>query len=162
MGLVRWWYIFLEQNPGRALEYAIEVSENKQFNKQKIETPFVIGAIIELGNCLNLVEPESLSILTKAYQDISKIYEEADIPLPKNSGSNRKLDAAAFKHLNKSRENNPKLKYDTIRCPFIEGDKIFPGANFYSRLHIQICVINPELISGYYLPRPIKKFNPNL
>jgi hypothetical protein len=127
-----------------------------------IKTPFVIGAIIELGNCLNLVEPESLLILKKAYKDIERIYAEAGKLLPVNIGNNRKLDAAVFKHLHKSRENNPNLKYDTIRCAFVEGDPIYPTANFSSRLHIQICVLNDELIKGYYLPRPLYKFNPNL
>ncbi len=153
---------FWEQNPERALEYANEISENKQFNKKTIKTPFVIGAIIELGNCLNLVEPESLSILKKSYQDIEKIYAEAGKPLPVNVDSNRKLDAAVFKHLHKSRHDNPNLKYDTIRCAFIEGEPIYPTANFTSRLHIQICVLNEDLITGYFLPRPIKKFNPNI
>ena len=151
---------FWEQNPERALEYAIESSKKLQFNKKPIKTPFVIGAIIELGNCLNLVEPESLLILKKAYEDIAEIYTQAGKPLPVNKNNNRKLDAAVFKHLHKSRENNPNLKYDTIRCAFVEGEPIYPTANFSSRLHIQICVLNPELIWGYYLPLPIEKFNP--
>jgi len=46
---------FWEQNPGRALEYAIECANRKQFNKVPIKTPFVLGAHIELGNCLNLI-----------------------------------------------------------------------------------------------------------
>ncbi len=45
---------FWEQNPGRALEYAIESSTRKQFDKIPVKVPFVLGAIIELGNCLNL------------------------------------------------------------------------------------------------------------
>lgn len=153
---------FWEQNPERALQYAIESSQKLQFNKLPVKTPFVIGAIIELGNCLNLVEPESLFILKKAYEDIERIYAEAGKPLPVNKGNNRKLDAAVFKHLHKSRESNPRLKYDTIRCAFVEGDPIYPSANFSSRLHIQICVLNEELIKGYYLPRPLIKFNPNI
>lgn len=153
---------FWEQNPERALQYAMESSQNVQFDKTRIKTPFVIGAIIELGNCLNLVEPESLLILKKADEEIKSIYDEAGKPLPVNVDNNRKLDAAVFKHLHKSRENNPNLKYDTIRCAFVEGDPIYPTANFSSRLHIQICVLNPELIRGYYLPRPIEKFNPNV
>ena len=40
---------FWEQNPGRALEYAIEVANGHQKNNGSIKTPFVIGAIIELG-----------------------------------------------------------------------------------------------------------------
>lgn len=153
---------FWEQNPDRALEYAIESSRKLQFNRTSIKIPFVLGAIIELGNCLNLVEPESILILKKAYEGIERIYTEAGKPLPKNSGNNRKLDAAVFRHLNKSRENSSTLKYDSIRCAFVEGDPIYPSANFYSRLHIQICVLNDELIKGYYLPRPLNQFNPNL
>lgn len=53
---------FWEQNPARALEYAIDSANNKQKNKVRIATPFVIGSIIELGNCLNLLEPFSLTI----------------------------------------------------------------------------------------------------
>jgi len=51
---------FWEQNPLRALEYAIENAERRQFNKTPISAPFVLGAIIDLGNCLNLVESGSL------------------------------------------------------------------------------------------------------
>ena len=84
---------FWEQNPERALQYAMESSQNVQFNKKPIKTPFVIGAIIELANCLNLVEPESLLILKKAYEDIAEIYAQAGKPLPVNKDNNRKLDA---------------------------------------------------------------------
>lgn len=100
--------------------------------------------------------------MKKAYEDIERIYDQAGKPLPVNVGNNRKLDAAVFKHLHKSRENIPNLKYDTIRCVFVEGEPIYPTANFSSRLHIQICVLNEELIRGYYLPRPIEKYNPNI
>ena len=91
-------------NPERALQYAVESSQNLQFNRTPIKIPFVIGAIIELGNCLNLVEPESLLILKKAYEDIERIYALAGKPLPVNVANNRKLDAAVFKHLHKSRK----------------------------------------------------------
>lgn len=46
---------FWEQNPLRALEYAKESAERKQFNKVPVNVPFVLGAIPDLGNCLNLV-----------------------------------------------------------------------------------------------------------
>ncbi len=115
-----------------------------------------------MGNCLNLVEPESLLILKKAYNDIESIYAEAGQPLPVNKNNNRKLDAAVFKHLHKSRENNLNLKYDTLRSAFEEGEPIYPTANFSSRLYIQICVLNDELISGYFLQRLLIKYNPNI
>lgn len=59
---------FWEQNPRRALDYAKESAARTQFNKKPVKTPFVLGAIIELGHCLNLVDAESLAILTTAYR----------------------------------------------------------------------------------------------
>jgi hypothetical protein len=153
---------FWEQNPLRTLEYAIESSTRKQFNKIPIRTPFVIGAIIELGNCLNLIEPESLTMLKRAYLGLDRIYKEVGKPLPKNENDNRKLDSAVFKHLHKSRRDNFGSPVDTVRCAFNEGEPIYPGANFTARLHMEICVLNHDLIQGYYLPYPIEKYNPYL
>jgi hypothetical protein len=153
---------FWEQNPKRALEYSIESAREKQFNKIPIKTPLVLGAIIELGNCLNLIEPESITVLRESYKGLEQIYREAGKQMPKNEADNRKLDSAVFKHLHKSRKENSKLAYETIRCAFAEGQPIYPGANFTSRLHIEICVLNPILVKGYFLPFPLEEYNPYL
>lgn len=64
---------FWEQNPLRALEYAESSAKRTQFNKVPIKTPFVLGAIIDLGNCLNLVESGSLEILSQAYKGLTQV-----------------------------------------------------------------------------------------
>jgi hypothetical protein len=153
---------FWEQNPQRALEYATESAQGHQFNKVKIKTPFILGAIIELGNCLNLVESHSLSILEAAHAGLKKVTEEADRKLPVNKLNNRKLDCAVIRYVHQSRIETGEQPYDTIRSAFDEGGKVYPGASFTSRHHIQVCVINPNLIKGYFLPRPIEEFNPYL
>jgi len=66
---------FWEQNPVRALQYGEESAANLQYNKIRIKTPFVIGAIIELGNCLNLVEPVSLNIVRQAHDSMISAIE---------------------------------------------------------------------------------------
>ncbi|MBS1663599.1 MAG: hypothetical protein JST68_21330 [Bacteroidetes bacterium] len=119
---------FWEQNPGRALLYANESAEGKQKNKTRIVTPFVLGAVIELGHCLNLVEHDSLETVKHAYNKLSELYLKAGRDMP----------------------------------AFLEGGPIYTGASFTDRLHIELCVINKELIKGYFLPRPIPQFNPNL
>jgi len=53
---------FWEHNPLRAYEYAKDVTEGDQKAKGKIYTPFVIGCIIDLGNCLNLTEPATMRL----------------------------------------------------------------------------------------------------
>jgi hypothetical protein len=153
---------FWEQNPKRALDYAIEVAEGRQFNKGKIKTPFVLGAIIQLGNCLNLVESESLAILEEAYKGLKTLHYEAGKEMPKNDDDNRKLDCAVIRYVHQSRKETNQPAYDTIRSAFDEGSRVYPGASFASRNHIQVCVINPDLIKGYFLPTPLDEFNPYL
>lgn len=153
---------FWEQNPMRALEYAQDCASGKQFHNGNIKTPFVLGANIELGNCLNLVESQSLAILTEAHNGLLKLNEEAKLTMPKNKGDNRALDCAVIRYVHQSRKDSGKEAYDTIRCAFDEGVEVYPGATFSSRHHIQICVINSEMIKGYFLPRPLNRFNPHL
>lgn len=153
---------FWEQDPKRALDYAIEVAEGRQFNKEKIKIPFVLGATIELGNCLNLVESLSLLILEEAHKGLVKIYKELEKQLPINKDNNRKLDCAVLRYVHQSQKENSLPAYDTVRSAFDEGEKVYEGASFTSRHHLQVCVINSNLIKGYFLPRPIPEFNPYL
>jgi hypothetical protein len=153
---------FWEQNPQRALQYATECAKRIQFSRGNISNPFVLGATIELGKCLNLVEPESLEILRSSYEDIRKIYAEAGEKLPKNVDNKSALDCAVIKHVHQSRKLKNFEPYDTIRSAFNEGGEIYPGANFTLRHHIQICVLKTDLIKGYFLPRPLTDYNPYL
>lgn len=153
---------FWEQNPKRGIEYAVESSVGSQFNKKPIKTPFVLGAIIELGNCLNLVEPDSILILKEAYHGLQKLMAETGSPMPENKGNNRALDCAVIKFVHQSNIESGKQPYDTIRSPFSEGDEAYEGTSFTMRHHVQICVINPNMIKGYFLPRPLKEYNPYL
>ncbi|XZF13047.1 hypothetical protein ACTHGU_14770 [Chitinophagaceae bacterium MMS25-I14] len=153
---------FWEQDAERALEYAIENAQGKQFNKTPAKTPFVLGAIVDLGNCLNLVESESLKILSAAHNGLHEVIAKTGIKMPVNKKDNRRLDCAVIQYIHESNKKEGKLPYDTVRCAFPEGENVYPGASITSRLHIQVCVLNPACIKGFFLPRPLKKFNPYL
>lgn len=154
---------FWEQNPKRAWEYADENAKGKQVNKKQIMTPFVLGAIVELGECLNLVDQEAIELLVKAHTDLEIIIKAAGGNMPSNNGHNRKLDCSVIQFIHQTRASVSELKpFDTIRSSFSEGEEAYPGSNFTKRQHIQICVQNPEMIKGYFLPRPLKEYNPNL
>lgn len=153
---------FWEQNPYRALAYAVEAAQRHQKFSGKIKTPFVIGAIIELGNCLNLVEPNSINIVKEAHANLLGVVRDSGEKMPVNKDANRRLDCAVIKYVHESNKKVGIAPYDTIRSPFQEGGPIYEGANFTDRLHIEICVLNPEMIKGYFLPRPVEEFNPYL
>lgn len=151
---------FWEQNPIRALEYAEESARGTQYNKVPIKTPFIIGAIIELGNCLNLVEPTSLGVVKQAHDSMMAALLETKKKIPVNQGANRQLDCAVIKYLHEIRRRSGERPFDTIRSPFHEAELLYADANFSARLHIEICVINPEMIKGYFLPLPVQEYNP--
>jgi hypothetical protein len=53
---------FWEHNPVRAYEFALE-----QKSRGKISRPAVIGAMINLGNCLDMTDKFSMSLLKRTY-----------------------------------------------------------------------------------------------
>lgn len=148
---------FWESNPLRALEWAKE-------HHGKEGTPAVIGAFIDLGNCLNLLDSAGLKELQESYLRLKKLYDMALIPgakLPKNVQSSqskeefsfvRRLDCAVINFVHKIREKNDIPAYDTVRGVFWEGKDLYETAGFKERNHIQISVVNPRAILGYFRP----------
>lgn len=59
---------FWENSPSRALEYAENLKANPERAKHPIKDPCVIGAIIHLGNCLDLLDYENLKILKAGFE----------------------------------------------------------------------------------------------
>jgi len=151
---------FWEQNPLRALEYATECAQRKQFNKIPIKTPFVLGAIIDLGSCLNLVESSALKVLSSSYRRFKMTWEEKGAVMPVNKNNNRALDCSVIEYVHRSNLLTNKQPYDTVRCAFPEGGEVYPTSNISSRLHIQVCVRNDDCIKGFFIPRLLNKFNP--
>ena len=144
---------FWEDSSARALHWAQSTAGQKD---ARIKTPAVLGAIIDLGNCLNLVDAEHLSLVRAAhaaYLDFCKT--AGDQPL-KNKGRAlraRYLDRAVFETLHKLREAEGKPAFDTVRAFFVEGEPLYENAGLRSLDHVQICVRHPRQIVGYFLPR---------
>ena len=64
---------FWENSYARALSWAIECSKKTQMTKGKIKTPFVVGAIIDLGKCLNLTYQNYFALLSESYKLLGSV-----------------------------------------------------------------------------------------
>lgn len=149
---------FWENDPERALQFAKEGVEGK-VTKGKIKTPFVVGAVIDLGLCCNLFDQAALRELALAHKALAKVFNDFDLPLPTNGKTQRlrRLDRAVIEHMHKLRENvdgGEKLPpYQTVRSGFTEGKPLYKGTTICAKNDIQIAVRDPACIRGYFLPR---------
>lgn len=150
---------FWEQSPGRALDYANQLRLHPVRSKEaKIKKPFVIGAVIDLGLCLNLMEAEAIKELARGFSILEKTGNE--LPVNKMiSGEvdllQRNLDCAVVNTLMEARKEEGKKEYDTIRAVFQEGVPLYPYAGFKEKTHIQICVRNTNCIKGFFRVRDV-------
>jgi hypothetical protein len=70
---------FWESDPVRALEWAREKAARGDYDR-----PFVIGAVIDLGNCLDLLVRENMEWLEVAYRSLTASYEASGQDMPQN------------------------------------------------------------------------------
>jgi hypothetical protein len=157
---------FWEQSPDRALDYATELQQNPGRSKNPIKAPAVIGAVIDLGFCLDLVTMGNLGLLARSYETLQKSYATAGLDLPRNKPSaksgtqsadllRRELDCLVIEALHDSMQQEKKPEFDSVRGVFWEGEELYPNAGFRAKNHIQLCIRNPNCIKGYFRPREL-------
>ncbi len=154
---------FWENSPSRAEQFIKDLYKNPKKDKAKIIKPSVLGAVIDLGYCLDLTDYYGLKVLKEAYQyyeDVSKSsgWEVLKNTNPKKLKGNpdnlwRQLDCAVINLHHKFREDNNLAAFDSVRGVFVEGNELYPTAGFRDKNHIQIAVLNPDCIKGFFLPR---------
>jgi hypothetical protein len=138
---------FWEANPVRGLEYAAEVAGRKGI---KIEQPAVVGAVIDLGFCLDLTTSLGLRETAAAFSELHRLAREAGRQLPENYSDGRhNLDCAVINYVHRARQGRHP-PFDTIKGIFIETPPLYPGSYFGSKNHIQIAVRNPTCIKGVF------------
>jgi len=151
---------FWENNYARAKEYAEVAAQRKE---STIKDPFVLGSIIDLGNCLDLLDQKYLDFLKIAYESLKAYLASQNRELPTNSGfgpndfdfKKRELDCAVIRYAHQLAEESGE-KFDSVRAAFWEGEELYPGAGFRKGNHIQIAILNQNCIKGVFLPRELK------
>lgn len=150
---------FWENDPERALLFAQETACRKN---KGVQSPAVIGAVIDLGYCLNLVESENLTLLKNGYELLVAASASQNDPLPANSDDLllRHLDCAVIETVHQSREEEDEKSFDSVRAVFWEGKDLYPNAGFKEKNHIQVCIRNPNCIKGFFRVRDLDEDYP--
>lgn len=134
---------FWEGNLQRARQWATEAVRGEAA---------VIEAEITLGMCLDpTIEYQELFPVVHAV--VAANYERRGLSLPKNRGPQwklRELDCLIlneFLSLAELGAGFGPVRFQTVRCPFEEGDPIFPGSMIRRRSHVQVSVRDNSCIS---------------
>jgi hypothetical protein len=148
---------FWEHGFRRALEWA----------QQNRRDPFVLGAYVQLGRCLDLTDTWATARLRGMFARLNAMLTSRGVALPENREGKgaakgdrlvRNLDCAVINLLNKIEDQtNGRTYYQSVRGVFEEGDEAFPGACIKTKTHIQLSVRDPGCILGYFLPTDMLK-----
>ena len=138
-----------ENNYDRAWEWACNHREH----------PFVVGAVLSLGLCLDFTDSRFTQRLSDIYPKYAEDMASQGNVLPRNFDARtdankdklvRNLDCSVIEYL-LNYDGMP--YYDTVRGAFEEGGPAFAGAAIKKKTHIQINVRNDDCIKGFFLPR---------
>lgn len=151
---------FWENNHERALKFAEELRDNPPKGKSNlIKEPAVIGVVLDLGHCLDLLDSKHLDVLKVAYDYLCDSNIKHGLKLPENKVTEsgellvRNLDCAVIETAHALNKRLGKDDYDSVRGVFIEGRDLYENAGFKEKNHIQIAVRNQNCIKGFFIPR---------
>jgi hypothetical protein len=148
-------FYFWESNYERAYDFACHPPGKRTF-----KSPAVLGAVIDLQHCLDLLNTADLRLVKQSYDTLTVSAESLGQELPVNRRGKhnkdlllRELDCTVIERLHFERTLYGLKPYDSIRGVFVEGEELYPGAGFHDKNHIQICIRNPNCIKGFFIPR---------
>jgi hypothetical protein len=143
---------FWEYGAVRGLQFARD-----QQRRGKVTRPAVVGALLQLGRCFDLMDTRFTGELADAFQMLKTSREAAGAPLPINEGKTsdkllRRRDCAVLNYyLTWLAEAGN--EFDTVRCGFVEGPPAYEGSRIQCQSHVQIAVRNPACIIGVFRPK---------
>lgn len=134
---------FWEGNLPRARQWAMEAI---------VGEAAIIEAEITLGECLDPTL-EYQEVFPVVYADLAADYARRGWAMPRNRGLEHKLrtlDCLVIIEVLKFMEAGMAgeiVRFQTVRCPFEEGEPIFPGSMIRRQSHIQVSVRDNDCIS---------------
>jgi hypothetical protein len=153
---------FWENDPVRAKQWANAKAGRARTQGRTFE-PAVVGATVDLGDCLNLLDVTSNGLLVAAHRALVRSQSSLGVPVPANRdlpGDTdrllRVLDCAVINMLHDLVAKEGGKPFDSVRAAFIEGRPVYPGSAFRRKNHVQICMRDVAKISGYFHVRPTR------
>jgi len=169
-----------ESDLERALAHAEAVQKNpeRHLAAKAIGTLAAVGVVLDVARWLDMSTKLGLAEFETAASTYAYGLNDAGLPIPKNGPAfegdtdmlHRPFDKAVFDVIHKTREialrdaltkgasaDLPSrlqrlLPYQAVRSHFKQGDVIGGSSGFFSKNHVQICLLDSSCIVSYFLP----------
>ena len=118
----------------------------------------VVGALVRLGHCIDLLDPSNADLLEKAHNDLELALKSAGQKLQNNRNKNKFRDCAVFNYLFATLKQS-NFEPDSTRAVFVPiGPKGLPRlwnrSGVFRGAHIQLSVREPNNILAVW---PVRK-----
>jgi hypothetical protein len=112
--------------------------------------PSVIGAMIRLGRCLDLLDPGNVPVLREAHRGLTADLQAANQRIPRNANTHKYLDCAVFRRLF-SELDQIGYRYETCRAVFVpmtngKIPRLWDRSGIFQGGHIQVSIREPANI----------------
>ena len=143
---------FWEFGADRAWRWAYDRAQ-----RGRIAEPAVVGAVLQLGECFDLLDTQFTQALSDAYPTFRRLMRATGTEIPRNTGRTtdrllRRRDCAVLNWYLKESEARGGVRFDSVRGVFVEGGAVFSGSKIASQSHVQVAIRNPRCIVGVFRP----------
>ena len=106
----------------------------------------VVGAIIRLGHCFDLLDPVNVQVLKEFHRNSIEKWRESGFEIPQNGNQHKKLDCAIFNLLYSSERHPPIETTRAVYVPTASARRVWRRSWIYEQAHIQISIRKAENI----------------
>jgi len=149
---------FWEHGPQRAYEWAIEQT---RLSGRKVKASSVLGAKINLGVCLDLLDTANTQLLGEWYVELRRFMQRNGIADAAQRDARAVVvatrcygfrDCAVMDFALKGMARTSGYQIPDSESVFVEGLPAFPGAKIALKSHIQIAVRDPGCVTEFFRP----------
>ena len=123
------------------------------------EDAAVVGALVRLGRCFDLLDPSNAALLGQAHGRLAAAMAAIGKPMPRNMNTHKFLDCAVFNWLHDKLDASG-LGFDSCRAVFVPLQakrglpRLWVRSGVFEGAHIQLCVREPRNILAVW---PVKR-----
>jgi len=131
----------------------------KRFNKSA--NPAVVGAMIRLGNCFDLLDSQNVAVLRRAKEGMMRMMRREKLELPENRRKYKNLDCAVFNYFYRQVEEQGEPRIESARAAYVPTEskkRIWHASWIYQDTHIQLCIREQKNILAVWHVHPDGKY----